>query len=61
MQKRTGINIEDTLKNLNKMSHAILETPELMQDAEKADEMLLAAIKAKLEIIDLLWYFISNH
>lgn len=36
------------------MSHAILETPELMQDAEKADEMLLAAIKAKLEIIDLL-------
>lgn len=37
------------------MSRAILEAPELMKDAEKADEMLLAAIYAKLEIIDLLW------
>ena len=46
--------MEDTLKNLNQMSRAIMEQPELMQDAEKADEMLLAAIHAKLEIIDLL-------
>jgi len=43
-----------TLKNLSQMSRAIMETPELMHDAERADEMLLAAIYAKLEIIDLL-------
>ena len=44
-----------TLKNLSQMSRAIMESPELMHDAERADEMLLAAIYAKLEIIDLLW------
>lgn len=54
LNKRTGVDMEDTLKNLNQMSKVILDTPELMQDAEKADKMLLAAIYAKLEIIELL-------
>ena len=54
LHQRTGINLETTLKNLNSMSRAILETPELMEEAERADRMLLAAIHAKLEIIDLL-------
>ena len=46
--------MEETLKNLHQMSQAILATPELMNDADKADDMLLMAIRAKMEIIDLL-------
>ena len=54
LRQKTGVNLETTLRNLNQMSKAILARPELMEDAERADEMLLAAIHAKLEIIDLL-------
>lgn len=46
--------MEATLQNLNNMSKIILATPELMEDAERADQMLLSAIYAKLEIIELL-------
>ena len=43
-----------TLESLDRMSRAIMERPELMQDAERADEMLMAAIRAKLEILEML-------
>ena len=36
------------------MSNAIIEHPELLDEAERADAMLIEAIRAKLEIIDLL-------
>ena len=46
--------MKTTLNSLNQMSMAILDQPELMEDAARADQMLLAAIHAKLEIMELL-------
>ena len=54
IRKRTGVNMVTTLQNLDSMSKVILDSPELMEDAERADQMLIAAIRAKLEIIELL-------
>jgi len=35
--KRTGLDFVTTLENLNHMSQAILDTPQLLEDAERAD------------------------
>ena len=51
----TGSSLQDTIKGLEAMSNAIIENPDLLDEAERADAMLIEAIKAKLEIIDLLW------
>lgn len=53
LQIKTGIDLESTLKNLDQMSQAILASPDLMNDAERADQMLLTAIHAKMEIINM--------
>lgn len=54
LKQKVGIDMQTTLESLHQMSRAILDQPELMEDAERADKMLLAAIHAKLEIMDLL-------
>ena len=54
VKQKFGIDLQKTLKSLDKMSKAIMRRPEMMKDAQQADEMLLEAINAKLEILDML-------
>jgi len=54
LEAATGTNLHDTIKGLEAMSNAIIDNPDLLDEAERADTMLIEAIKAKLEIIDLL-------
>lgn len=54
LEQQLGVDMTTTMQTLERMSRAIIERPQLMQDAERADKMLLAAIQAKLEILDLL-------
>ena len=54
LENATGTSLQDTIRGLEAMSNAIIENPDLLDEAERADAMLIEAIKAKLEIIDLL-------
>ena len=54
LESATGTSLQETIKGLEAMSNAIIEHPELLDEAERADAMLIEAIRAKLEIIDLL-------
>ena len=54
LENATGTSLQDTIRGLEAMSNAIIENPDLLDEAEMADAMLIEAIKAKLEIIDLL-------
>ena len=54
LETATGTNLKDTIKGLESLSNAIIENPGLLDEAERADAMLIEAIRAKLEVIDLL-------
>lgn len=57
LSEAAGVDIYETLKNLSntRSGQANLERAEIYDDAAKLDQLLIQAIKAKLDLIDMLW------